>query len=50
LTPSLFIIVVKGLAAIVTQVVKKQLLDGIQVGKQDITMNMLQFADDTLFT
>ena len=49
LAPFLFLIVVEGLNGIVRQANKKQLLEGISVGTKQIKVNMLQFADNTLF-
>jgi len=41
LEPSLFIIVFEGLVRMVRQVVKRQLLEGVKIGKNDITTSML---------
>ena len=49
LAPFLFLIVVEGLAGVVRQAEYKGLLEGIKVGKKQIPINMLQFADDTIF-
>jgi len=49
LPPFLFFIVAEGLSGIVRQVVDKNLLKVIKVGKKEVDVNILQFADDTLF-
>jgi len=49
LAPLLFLIVVEGLAGVVRQAEYKGLLEGINVGKKQIPINMLRFADDTIF-
>ena len=45
----LFLIVAEGLTCLVRVAAKKKLLEGIKVGEKNIEVNMLQFADDTLF-
>jgi len=50
LAPFLFLIVAEeGLSRIVRQVVDKNLLKGIKVRKKEVDVDILQFADDTLF-
>ena len=49
LAPLLFLLVVEGLSGLVRQVDKMNLLEGIRVGRNKLNVNMLQFADDTLF-
>jgi len=49
LAPFLFLLVVEGLAGAVRQVESKGLFKGIKVGRKEISITMLQFADDTLF-
>jgi len=45
LAPFLFLIVAEGLAGVVRKIVEKNL----EVGVQKVKVNMLQYADDTLF-
>lgn len=45
----LFIIVAEGLAGLVRQAVKNKLLEGVKVGINEVEINILQFAEDTLF-
>jgi len=49
LAPFLFIVVAEGLAGLVRQSVKSNLLSGIKVGSKEVEVSFLQFADDTLF-
>jgi len=49
LTPFLFIIAAKGLVGILRQVVMKILLQSMEVGDNKVEVNMLNYADDTLF-
>jgi len=49
LAPFLFIIVVEGLAGLVRAALSKGFLEGIKVGYKGVEINLLQFADDTLF-
>ncbi|XP_068461619.1 uncharacterized protein [Phaseolus vulgaris] len=49
MTPFLFLIVAQGLAGLVNQATRKNLLSGIKVGDKKVEVNLLQFADDTLF-
>jgi len=49
LAPFLFLVVAEGLAGLVRQKVKKNMLKGLKVGSKDIELCMLQFADDKLF-
>jgi len=49
MTPFLFLIVAQGLARLVNQATRKNLLSGIKVGDKKVKVNLLQFADDTLF-
>jgi len=41
--------VVEGLAGVVRQAESKGLFKGIKVGRKEISITMLQFANDTLF-
>ena len=45
----LFLIIEEWLAAVVRQDEKKGMQEGIRVGSDEIHINILQFADDTLF-
>jgi len=49
LAPLLFIVVAEGLAGLVRQGVKANLLSGIKVGRKEVEIIILQYADDTLF-
>jgi len=49
LAPFLFLIVVEGLAGVVRMAVEKEMLESLEVGDRAIKVNMLQYADDTLF-
>ena len=50
LSPFLFLIVVEGLAGVSRTVVKKEFVEGLEIGKKAVKVNMLQYADDTLFS
>jgi len=45
----LFLIVAEGLVGVSRMTEEKQLIDNLEVGKAKVKVNMLQFADDTLF-
>ena len=45
----LFLIVVEGLTGLISQALSKNMLHGVKVGKHDVEVNILQFADDNLF-
>jgi len=49
LTPFLFIIVAEGLAGLVREASRIGILEGVKVGNKSVEVNLLQFADDTLF-
>ena len=49
LAPFLFIVVAEGLAGLVRQVNKANLLSGVKFGRGEGELSILQFADDTLF-
>jgi len=49
LAPFLFLIVVEGLAGVTRVAKEKKLIDSLEVGKDKVKVNMLQYADDTLF-
>ena len=45
----LFLIVAEGLAGVTRMTEEKKLIDNLEVGKDKVKVNMLQYADDTLF-
>jgi len=49
LAPFLFLVVAEGLAGLVRQALRKDMLRGVKVGRNNIECCLLQFADDTLF-
>jgi len=49
LAPFLFLIVAEGLAGVARVAEEKKLIDSLEVGKNKVKVNMLQYADDTLF-
>ena len=49
LAPFLFLLVAEGLSGLVRQANIKNMLEGISVGRNETKVNILQFADDTLF-
>jgi len=49
LAPFLFLIVAEGLAGLVREAIKANLLKGVKVGKKEVEAFVLQFIDDTLF-
>ena len=49
LTPFLFLIVADGLAGVVRNVVLFDWVESVEVGRNKVKVNMLQYADDTLF-
>jgi len=49
LAPFLFLIVAEGLAGVTRVAEEKNLIDSLEVGKDKVKVNMLQYADDTLF-
>jgi len=49
MTPFLFLIVAQGLAGLVNEAIRKNLLSGIKVGGKKVDVNLLQFDDNTLF-
>jgi len=49
LAPFLFIVVAEGLAGLVRQATKVSLLSGVKIGREEVELCILQFADDTLF-
>jgi len=49
LAPFLFIVVVEGLARLVRQAVKTNLLSSLKFGRNEVELCILQFANDILF-
>jgi len=49
LAPFLFIVAAEGLSGLVRQALTANLLIGIKVGRKEVEVGVLQFADDTLF-
>jgi len=49
LAPFLFLIVAEGLAGVTRAAEEKKLIDSLEVGKSKVKVNMLQYADNTLF-
>jgi len=49
LTPFLFIIVVESLSGLVREAKKANLFSGVEVGRERVQVDLLQFADDTIF-
>ena len=49
LVPFLFLVVAEGLAGLVRQALKANLLTGVKIGRNEVEVCLLQFADDTLF-
>jgi len=48
LAPFLFLIVAEGLVGVARVAEEKKLIDNLEVGKDKVRVNMLQYADDTL--
>ena len=49
MAPFLFLVVVEGLAGLVRQALRTDVLRGIKVGRNNVECFLLQFANDTLF-
>jgi len=49
LAPFLFLIVAEGLVGVSRMAEEKNLIDSLEVGRDKVKVNMLQYADDTLF-
>jgi len=49
LTPFLYILVAEGLAGLERQALKANLMHRVKIGSKEVEVNLLQFADDTLF-
>ncbi|XP_057774901.1 uncharacterized protein LOC130993882 [Salvia miltiorrhiza] len=49
MSPFLFLIVAEGLNALVERAVERQLLFPVKIGKDEVPITHLQYADDTIF-
>jgi len=49
LAPFLCLIVAEGLAGVSRMAEEKKLIDSVEIGRDKVKVNMLQYADDTLF-
>ena len=49
LSPFLFILAAEGLNAMVGEAVTKGIFNDVQVGRSDVIISHLQYADDTIF-
>jgi len=49
MAPFLFLVVAEGLAGLVRQALRTNVLRGVKVGRNSVECCLLQFADDTLF-
>jgi len=49
LAPFLFLIGAEGLASVSRMAVEKNLIDSLEIGVKNVKVNMLQYANDTLF-
>ena len=49
LAPFLFLLVAEGLAGVSRMAEEKNLIDSVVVGRDEVKVSMLQYADDTLF-
>ena len=49
LAPFLFLIVAEGLAGVSRMAKEKNLIDSLEVGRDKVKVNMLQYTDNTLF-
>ena len=45
----MFLIAVEGLAGVCRAAVEKDLIESLKIGKKSVNVNMLQYANDTLF-
>lgn len=48
LSPFLFLIAVEGLSCLMRKAEAIQILEGVEIGKDNVRMSHLQFADDTV--
>ena len=49
LAPFLFLIKVEGLVRVSRKAIEKKLLEDLEVGYKKVKVNMLQYANDTMF-
>jgi len=49
LAPFLYLVVAEGLAGLVRQAVKTNMLSSLKIGRKEVDMSLLQYVDDTLF-
>lgn len=49
LAPLLFNIVVEGLNGMMREAMERNMLQGFLVGREKVEINILQYADDTIF-
>ncbi|GLT51155.1 hypothetical protein SLA2020_245850 [Shorea laevis] len=48
LSPFLFLMIAEGLQGLVQRAIKEGMMHGIEIGKQGLSVSLLQFADDTI--
>ncbi|GLU06807.1 hypothetical protein SLE2022_238000 [Rubroshorea leprosula] len=48
LSPFLFLLIAEGLQGLIKRAVTEGMLQGIEIGKQGMSVSLLQFADDTI--
>ena len=49
LTPFLFLIAAEGLTGVSRMAIERKMIDSLEIGKEKVKVNMLQYADDTVF-
>jgi len=49
LAPFLFLIMTEGLAGVSKMAIEKKLIDSLEIGREKVKVNMLQYAADTIF-
>jgi len=49
LAPFLFLIAAEGLTGVSRMAVEKNMIDSLEIGGKKVKVNMLQYADDTIF-
>jgi len=47
--PFLFLITTEGLAGVIKMATERKMIDSLEVGSEKVKVNMLQYADDTIF-
>lgn len=47
--PFMFTIVMEGLSGMMREVVKKNMFEGLFIGKNGVMVDLLQYVDDTIF-